>query len=415
MMRKHWQFLIVWTAPAVLAVAALAQTSSPAVPTPTPTPAAAEAKSPTVRVVAPSPDAAPNVSETLPMDPGEAAQTGPIPAGEKKANKGEFVFAPIPISDPACGSGLGVAAVYTFAKKNTEDPSPPTTLAAGGFYTDNGSWSGAAMMKLYLKQDRYRAAFGGGLGTINYDLSAGDPTRQGTPISQEFTMAVGQFLVGLGKRWYAGVRASYGTTKVTLQEPWTGPLPIPPLELDKTIAALGLKVERDSRDNIFYPMAGSRLQLLVNHNDTGFGSDYNFTKTWLTYADYIKLSEPVVLAVEGAGCYSSDGAPFFGLCYFGAKNMLRGYTAGRYLERWMLGTQAEVRWRLANRWITTAFAGVADVKPAFPASKDTEWLPGGGVGVHWIAAPENMITVRAEYAWGTAGAHGFYISIGQAF
>jgi hypothetical protein len=125
-------------------------------------------------------------------------------------------------------------------------------------------------------------------------------------------------------------------------------------------------------------------------------------------------SPPDTLAAEGAGCDSSDGAPFFGLCYFGAKNVLRGYTAGRYLERWMLGTQAKARWRFANRWIASGFLGVADVQPAYPRQADTEWLPAGGVGLQWVAALENMITVRVEYAWGTDGAHAFYVSIGQA-
>ena len=48
-------------------------------------------------------------------------------------------------------------------------------------------------------------------------------------------------------------------------------------------------------------------------------------------------------------------------------------------------------------------------------SDDTEVLPAGGVGVQWIAAPENMITVRADYAVGEDGSNGFYVGIGQAF
>jgi hypothetical protein len=414
-MRKHRQFLVVWTAPAVLAAAALAQTVPPAAPTPMPTPVTPEAKSPTVRVVPPAPGSVPDPSQTLPLNPVEAVQTGPAPEGEKKAAKSEFVIAPIPLSNPAIGSGLGFAAVYTLARKPGEKPSPPTTLGAGGFYTSNGSWAGGAGAKLYLKEDRYRVMLAAALGDIRYDLFTDGPSGNGIPIKQEFEGALGEFMVGLGKRWYAGLTASYGTTKVGRQDSGDEPIPVPPEQLDVTLFALGLKGERDSRDSVFYPTAGSRLQLIINHNDTAFGSDFTYTKTTVTYSDYIRLSEPVALAVQGTGCYASTEAPFFDLCIFGTQNVLRGYTAGRYLDRWTVAAQAEARWRFAHRWITTAFLGVGEVKPEDGPSSDTEVLPAGGVGLQWIAALENMITVRVDYAVGKDGSHGFYVGIGQAF
>jgi hemolysin activation/secretion protein len=135
----------------------------------------------------------------------------------------------------------------------------------------------------------------------------------------------------------------------------------------------------------------------------------------VTYSDYIRLGEPVVLAVQGAGCYASTGAPFFDLCLFGTQNVLRGYTAGRYIDRWTVAAQAEARWRFAHRWITTAFLGAGEVKPEYGPSPDTEVLPAGGVGLQWIAADENMITVRVDYAVGRDGSHAFYVGISQAF
>ena len=402
---------------ALAAVAAVAQPAPPeppaATPTPTPAPAGA-AGSRTVRIAAAPAESSPDISEPLPMNPIEAIQ--PAVAGQEKGTKGEFVLAPIPISDPAVGSGLGVTAVYTFAKDDPNDASPPPTLGAGGFYTSNDSWSGAAMAKLYLKQDRYRLAFGGAVGSLNYDLFAAGADRASVPISQEFEAVVGQFLVGLGRRWYAGLRITWAAMDVSRQDDGTSPIPVPPRDLDSTLVEVGLKVERDSRDNVFYPTAGSRLQLFANHNDTGFGSDYTYTKTWLIYSEYFSLSDQLVLAVEGAGCYATDGGPFYSLCMFGSKNLLRGYTVGQYLDRWTLATQAEARWRFAQRWIATGFAGVGVVEPARTIADDgTDSLPAAGVGLHWIAAPDNLITVRAEYAIGEGGAHGFYVAIGQAF
>jgi hypothetical protein len=403
---------------ATLAVAVVALAQVPPAPTPTPMPAAAPAAAATrqtVRVVPPAPGSGPDPSQTLPVNPVEAVQTGPPTAEARKAAENEFVIAPIPLSNPAIGSGLGFAAVYTLAGKTAEKKTPPTTLGAGGFYTSNGSWAGGAGVKLYLKEDRYRVTLGAGLGDIRYDLFADGPSGNGIPITQEAKGALGEFMVGLGKRWYLGLRAGYGTTQVGRQRAGDEPIPVPMEQLDVTLAALGLKGERDSRDSVFYPTAGSRLQLLINRNDAAFGSDFTYTKTTVTYSDYIRLGEPVVLAVQGAGCYASTGAPFFDLCIFGTQNVLRGYTAGRYIDRWTVAAQAEARWRFANRWITTAFLGVGEVKPEYGPSSDTEVLPTGGVGLQWIAADENMITVRVDYAVGSDGSHAFYVGIGQAF
>jgi hypothetical protein len=84
----------------------LAQPVPPA-PTATPTPGSSEAAAPAVRVVAPSPESAQNLSQSMPIDPGLMVQTGPAPDGKKETGKAELVVAPIPMLDPACGYGLG--------------------------------------------------------------------------------------------------------------------------------------------------------------------------------------------------------------------------------------------------------------------------------------------------------------------
>ena len=401
----------------LLSTVAMAQTAPPAPPAATPTPAPAAATgSPTVRAVALPAEPTLAVAEPLPLNPIGSIASGPVAAAGSKPGKGEFVLAPIPISDPAVGSGLGLTAVYTFAKSDPDDPAAPPTVGAGGFYTNNESWGGAVAAKVSLKRDRYRLAFLGAVGSFNYDLFPAGADRQSIAITQDLEMAVGEFMVGLGKRWYAGGIASWATTKVSLEDDDNAEgLPIPRDRLDSTLVGLGLSVERDTRDSTFYPTVGSRLQLMANHNDTAFGSDFTYTKTWLIYAKYFTLSEPVVLAVQGAGCHASEGGPFYSLCMFGTRNILRGYTGGQFLDRWMVAAQAEARWRFANRWIATGFGGVGVVEPAMPRWAERDSLPAAGVGLHWIAAPENLITVRAEYAIGEGGLHGFYVAIGQAF
>jgi hypothetical protein len=402
-------------AAALAAAAVLAQTAPSAAPAATPTPAPPEAASPTVSVGAPSPESPQRLSESAPLDPGMLVMTSPVAKAERKATKAELVVAPIPISDPACGSGLGVAIVYTFAKKATEHPSPPTTLSGGGFYTNNGTWAGAAAIQLYLKEDRYRLALAGALVRFNYDVYLAGAGREGLPISQDGTIGGGQFMVGLGKRWYAGVRVGYAASSVNRQHADKEPPPIVQGFLESKLVELGLRFERDGRDSTFYPTAGSHFEAFVNFDDPAWGSDFKFYRAWTLYSKFFRLSEPVVLAVEGGGCYASEGGPFYGLCMYGSKNLLQGYTVGQFLDRWMVAAQTEARWRFANRWLATGFVGVGEVQPVVPPRAEIDSLPAAGAALHWIAATENMITVKLQVAFGEGGLHAWYVGIGQSF
>ena len=117
------RLVTVQVATALVAAAVLAQTAPPATPTATPTPVPSEAAPPTVRVVAPSPEAGPATFGVHAGGPGPAGSDGPGPdKGKSEDRKAELVVAPIPMLDPACGYGLGVSAVYTFPKKKTDTP-----------------------------------------------------------------------------------------------------------------------------------------------------------------------------------------------------------------------------------------------------------------------------------------------------
>jgi hypothetical protein len=96
---------------------------------------------------------------------------------------------------------------------------------------------------------------------------------------------------------------------------------------------------------------------------------------------------------------------------------LRRFSASRKSQRecrWA-ATQAEARWRFANRWIGTAFVGVGEIQPVLPRSAEADSLPAAGVAIHWIAAVENLITVRLQYGVGEAGVNAWYVAIGQSF
>jgi hypothetical protein len=60
-------------------------------------------------------------------------------------------------------------------------------------------------------------------------------------------------------------------------------------------------------------------------------------------------------------------------------------------------------------------AGVGEVAPSFGDMSGDDLLPAGGLGVRFMAAPDNRANVSADIAWGKDGDTAFYLYVGEAF
>lgn len=78
-------------------------------------------------------------------------------------------------------------------------------------------------------------------------------------------------------------------------------------------------------------------------------------------------------------CGTGGQPPFYGNCTYGTNSELRGYQAGRYLDRYMFATQAEYRLVLPWRYGLVAFGGLGEVAPGVDSSK-RQILARGGDG-----------------------------------
>ena len=70
--------------------------------------------------------------------------------------RGQFVLAPIPVSNPAVGSGLVLVAGYVFKLTESDTVSPPSTVGLAGAFTSNGSRGGGLAARLYFDENRYQ-------------------------------------------------------------------------------------------------------------------------------------------------------------------------------------------------------------------------------------------------------------------
>lgn len=99
----------------------------------------------------------------------------------------------------------------------------------------------------------------------------------------------------------------------------------------------------------------------------------------------------------------------------GTNEELRGYTAGRYFDRYMIATQLEYRLLLPKRFGIVAFGGVGGVVPgASLLPENGYFLPSGDGGLRFLLSKKYHVNHRADIAQGVVG-HTFSRGVGEAF
>ncbi len=290
-----------------------------------------------------------SVSSTNVMDEADKV----APTDEEGKRKPGFVVLPIPLSNPALGSGLVVAGVSFY---QPEGSPRPWMTGAGVLWTDNGSRGGGVFQKAYLGGDKYRVTGFAGGANLNlnfYGIGADDAGRDfSIPINQNGRVVK---IDGFRKVWentYVGLRLRMATITTSLR--FDGDVPDVfeglALEQESDIGGPGLLAQYDTRDSELWPATGSYANLQAQWDLDSFGSDYGYDKQELSYNRYMSVTDSAVLAVRGSVCRAGDGTPFFDLCLFGASNDLRGYESGQYRDRALAAVQAEYRWRFTPRW-----------------------------------------------------------------
>ncbi|MES1198650.1 MAG: BamA/TamA family outer membrane protein [Pseudomonadota bacterium] len=328
-----------------------------------------------------------------------------------------FVVAPIPLSDPAIGSGLGFGAMALYHK---DADGRPWTTGLGGFYADSSSWAVAIFHKAHFHNDLYRLTAIGGYGDFNLDFfgigqNAGQRAHS-VAMEEEGGGGLVDVLVRVRPHLYFGLRyrgAAVNTTFKTL-DVLPPELQLPDIQLESKTSALGFAAEYDTRDSEYNPRRGLLADAQYIFPDQAFGGDFDYQRVNVALNGYHGLGASTVLAWRGSMCWSSDGAPFYDLCSFGAQNDLRGYQAGQYRDHAMFAVQTELRQHLFWRVGGTAFVGVGEVAHAFGDISSDDLLPAAGFGLRLEASKQYRINVSADLAVGDHSS-GFYFYIGEAF
>jgi hypothetical protein len=339
---------------------------------------------------------------------------------KKFIHRGQLVAAPLPIVSPAIGAGLIPALGYIFPFSADDKISPPSVIGAAGLITNNGSSGFAIGANLYMKENTYQATSLYAHGNLDYNLygvgfAAGNAGLK-LPLAQAGQVFFVEALRRIKWQIFIGPRFWNGDSVVTLR-PTTqpGPPPPPDLGLDTTLRALGFRVNRDTRKNHFYPTNGMYLQFTTDFFAKSLGSKYSFQSYRLTANKYASLSKNQVLAYNFFTCATGGEPPFYGNCIYGTNNELRGYEAGRYLDRYMFATQLEYRLSLPKKFGLAGFGGVGEVVPGGKQYfRDDNFLPDIGGGPRYELSAKYHLNLRADFARGR-GSWTWSLGVGEAF
>ena len=338
--------------------------------------------------------------------------------GDEEGRRGAFVAAPIPTSSAAIGSGVTLMAGYIFPINKEDKISPPSVLGGVGLITNNGTSAWAAGTELYFKENRYKVLTGYAHGDLDYDFygtgtAAGNAGRS-FGLNQVGDVYFGSALRRVFWQFFLGPRFWFGNSSLAPQHLHENLPNLPPLHVNFVMRAIGLKLERDTTPNRFYPTKGSMIEFSADFFSQGLGGTFSFQTYRFSYDKFHSFGPKQVLAYNAYICDTGGGAPFFGQCIFGMSNELRGYPAGRYIDQKMLATQLEYRRLLFWRLGAVAFGGVGEVGPTWGQFSATNLLPSGGGGVRFNLSTKYHVNLRADIAQGR-DQHTFSMGLGEAF
>jgi len=351
--------------------------------------------------------------------PATAAKTEPEKTKKaKKKPRGSIVPAPLPIVSPAIGTGIIPALGYIFPFSKNDEVSPPSVIGAVGLLTNNGSRGWGVGVDLYMKENTYEITSMFGRGNINYNLY-GSGVFEGLklPLIQTGELFRGEVLRRLWWKIFVGPRFWVGNSFVAVNTSSSDLPPLPPgFGINNTMRALGLRMIRDTRPNHFFPTAGTKLEFTSDFFMQSLGSKYSFQAYRLTFNKYYSLSKNQVLAYDLFACATGGQPPFYGNCIYGTQNELRGYTAGKYFDRYMFAAQVEYRLTLPYGIGLAGFTGVGEVVPGSSQVlfRNNHFLPDVGGGPRYELSKKYHVNLAADFARGR-DSWNWGVGVGEAF
>ena len=344
---------------------------------------------------------------------------------EEEEATGGFLPVPIIISEPALGGfGLGASMLYLREKGDYENADsksdkknkerPPSISGIGAAYTLNDSWFvGIGHVDNWIN-DTLR--YTGGLGYASLNLDFYGSGQQGFPNDGSLAFNIkGLFLIqDLKYRLFksdifAGGRYTFLSSDVTFDISTIIP-GLPPTQGSTSDGGLGPVFQYDTRDNIFTPTKGSRVDLTAMFHDPNFGGDFTYQSYRASGLTWFGVHPKVTLGLRLDGRSVKGDPPFYAVPYI----ELRGIRALRYQGDVAVMGEIEAKWQAFNRWSMIGFVGSGRAAESFDTLDNTPGRHTFGAGFRYFIARKFGMHAGVDVARGPEDTY-VYIQIGSAW
>ena len=332
-----------------------------------------------------------------------------------QAKPGNWVLAPIPVSNPTVGTGLQAVLLYLHPKQPGEADVANATSGLVGMYTDSKSWVAGAFHDGNWGGDLYRYRLFAGQGNFNLNFYGIGQNPKFIDDSVKYSLQ-GQVLGGQLQRrlpgtreWYGGISYVYMDTKVSFKLSNLQP-DLPDVSKPFINGGLGLLATYDSRDDNYYPQRGQMFQLSLTDYGETWGGDYEYDMLKAFYNHYLPLRPETTLAMRAFLQSSNGNAPFFALPNLN----MRGFSRDRYRDDHSLSLHAELRHKFRPRWGAVAFLEAGWVGGELNGLLDGDVVTSEGVGLRWQATEDKALNLGLDLAF-SDGDSTVYIRVGEMF
>lgn len=328
-----------------------------------------------------------------------------------------IVGIPVVFYSPETSLAFGAAGFFTFKFDKHDTLLRPSDVNLGGAYTLEDQILSYASYDFWLKQNKYN--FTGELGFYRYFYDfwgVGTDPKQIERYSLTFPRIRFEGVRQVFPGFYAGIKYTYDDFEITdkeesgrlIQNIYTG-------SNGGRISGLGAILKYDTRDHIFYPTSGYKIQASYERFDRSLGSDFEYHLTWINAIRYFDLKKERVIATNIYGRFANGNIPFFHMSMIGGNSRMRGYYEGYHRDKQMLGWQVEYRtpvwWRLG----LVAFAGNAVVSESIKSLQIKNTNTTFGTGIRYRMDRERKINLRLDFAYTSDKTTGLYFTISEAF
>lgn len=326
---------------------------------------------------------------------------------------GSLIVAPIPIQDPTIGTGLALGAGYLFSFDEGSDPS---TLALGGFRTNNGSEGAALGGSLNFGNGDWTIRAGAAFADLAYDVYI-----LGRPIGINQSGAFVRLGAGYQVTEVFGIDLDlqYLESEIAIDPVHVAGGGILGTGLDVATLTADLTFGYDTRDDTIYPTSGTQASLRLGWGqvqDNTFGLDRDFTRSLAAISHYVPVFDQGVIAGQVTACAVDDETPFFLACLLGASDSFRGYPATQHIGDALASLQVEYRGRFGeSRFGYVAFAGMGAVASDLAGLGDAETLVAGGVGLRFRVSRQFPVDFSLDVAINEQDEVTTYLYVGQRF